>query len=374
MFRELVYMKKALLLVVCGLLLLTSCANSTNESSGVDENNMVGITDIDVTANEERIKSTDYDNFRIDDSFKVSVPKTDSLGIYQVIYTDDFDKKGELLFKKYISDYDKKNAQDIDDNSSTKIIQYDDGKTFSMVTSTGGFVLADKQYLNKVRYGDSIPFIQTDLVDTAGNTEYTIGNKSVILNELVSSCDSFISEFVSSANYPNTIKPFSFSTQTIDDGSIAGIMHCRYNYKDLPVFDIQSIYDEYTNKIAMLTPPTITFTDGDKITQFAAICGLCDYKTIQTVDKIVSPADAVALTSKKLSGYLDYELQYEELVYFPTCNENRNGIEPQNGNDAGDVITLTPYWILYFEPNWWHETFAAVNAVTGEVDFVRNVR
>lgn len=367
-------MKRTIAVIFCAALFLTSCSITSDESVNNSEESVIDVTEIKADDQEKEIKAASYDNITVSDGFKLTVPASDSLGIYEVVYSDDFDKKGELLFKKYISDYDKKNAQDIDDNSSTKIIQYDDGKTFSMVTSKGGFVLADKQYLNKVRYGDSIPFIQTDLVDTAGNTEYTIGNKSVILNELVSSCDSFISEFVSSANYPNTIKPFSFSTQTIDDGSIAGIMHCRYNYKDLPVFDIQSIYDEYTNKIAMLTPPTITFTDGDKITQFAAICGLCDYKTIQTVDKIVSPADAVALTSKKLSGYLDYELQYEELVYFPTCNENRNGIEPQNGNDAGDVITLTPYWILYFEPNWWHETFAAVNAVTGEVDFVRNVR
>lgn len=367
-------MKRCLAVILSSLILFTSCSGSFDKNGAGDKSDFVNAKEINNNNNEEEIKNSEYDNISISDNFTIAIPEYDTLGIYEVIYSDDFDSNYETLFGKYIPDYDRDKVIINDGDNNLKQIQYEDNNTFSFVTSIGGFVLGSKQCLNRVLYGDAIPFIQTNLADTNNSVEYKIGTENVSLNDLVSASNTFISDFIDSVNYPNSIKPFAFSTQTIDDGSVAGIMHCRYCYKGIPVFDLQSLHDEYSSKIAILTPPTCTFINGDEIGQFTTTCAMCDYKTLQTIDKIISPADAVEVTSKKLSGYSKYELQYEELVYFPTCNENILGIEPGNGYEPGDVITLTPYWIIYFDTAWWHETFAAVNAVTGEVDFVNNAR
>ena len=59
---------------------------------------------------------------------------------------------------------------------------------------------------------------------------------------------------------------------------------------------------------------------------------------------------------------------YDELI-----TESLDGTEPGGGNDPGDIIRLTPYWVLYDRLDWWHEVLAAVNCVTGEVDYIVNV-
>lgn len=367
-------MKKYLALIIGSLIIFTACANSSEKNKVGDMPDSVEAAEIKNNNYEEIIKDSEYDNINVSENFKLTVPEYNTLGIYQVIYTDDFDNNYESLFGKYIPDYDPDRIVINNGDNNLKQIQYEDNNTFSFVTSIGGFVVSDKQCLNRVLYGDTIPFIQTNLVDINDMPEYRIGNEKVSLKELVSASNDFISDFIGSADYPNLIKPFAFSTQTIDDGSIAGIMHCRYCYKDMPIFDIQSMHDEYSNGMAILTPPTCTFINGDEVGQFTTICAMRDHKTLQTIDRIISPSGAVDAASQKLSGYSNYELQYEELVYFPTCNENTLGIEPGNGYEPGDVITLTPYWIIYFDTNWWHETFAAINAVTGEVDFVNNAK
>lgn len=367
-------MKRIIALLLSGFITLTGCENQSDNKESISMGDLIDNKEIVNTDYEKTIKESSHDNISISDDFVLNIPKYDSLGIYEVVYANNFDSKSEELFQNYIPEYDTQKAVNNDGDNGLRQIQYNDDKTFSFITSIGGFVISDKDCLNRVLYGDAIPFIQTDLVNINNKTEYKIGTETVSLKELSSTSDAFISEFINLADYPNMIEPFAFSTQTIDDGNVAGLMHCRYCYKDIPIFDLQSMHDEYSTGIATLTPPTCTFINGNKIGQFTTTCAICDYKTIQSVDKIISPADAVDLTSKKLSGHLNYELQYEELVYFPTCNENKLGIEPGNGYEPGDVIKLTPYWIVYFNTNWWHETFAAVNAITGEVDFVNNAR
>lgn len=361
-------------LILVGLIMFTACADTPGKNKGGDMPDTVEAAEIKNNDYEKIIKDSEYDNINIGENFRLNVPDYDTLGIYQVVYTDDFDKNYESLFGRYIPDYDPEKIVINNGDNGLKQIQYEDNDMFSFVTSIGGFAVSDKQCLNRVLYGDTIPFIQTNLVGINDTAEYMIGSEKVSLKELVSASNDFISDFIASSDYPNLIEPFAFSTQTIDDGSTAGIMHCRYCYKGLPVFDLQSMHDEYSNAMAVLTPPACTFINGGEVGQFTTICAMRDHKTLQTVDRIISPVGAADAASQKLSGYSDYELQYEELVYFPTCDENIFGSENGNGYDPGDVITLTPYWIIYFDTDWWHETFAAVNAVTGEVDFVNNAK
>ena len=76
-------------------------------------------------------------------------------------------------------------------------------------------------------------------------------------------------------------------------------------------------------------------------------------------EKTANIRDIVEYLTSVMCG----EAQSEELVLMPEFTDNTQ-----------TTLRLTPYWVIWFDRSWWHETFAAVNALTGEVDFVDNSR
>ena len=78
--------------------------------------------------------------------------------------------------------------------------------------------------------------------------------------------------------------------------------------------------------------------------------------------------------SESLAEYLQLTALYEELVYMPTCTGSKNSASKMDGAEAGDILSIEPYWVIYFDLSWWKEKYAAVNAVTGEVYYVDNSR
>ena len=78
---------------------------------------------------------------------------------------------------------------------------------------------------------------------------------------------------------------------------------------------------------------------------------------------------AFETASKALAPHLDHTARFEELVLVPTVSASEEGSVDLK---QGDTFTLTPYWVIHFETDWWAEVYAAVNAVTGEVRYVSN--
>lgn len=366
-------MKKLITLLLSSILIFTACTSTAKQPESDSFCDTVSIHK-NTDNYTDSIINGNYDNFSVSDDFILSVPDCSELGIYEVTCLNNFEKNSETLFSKYIPNYDETNVVSSAEGNDFKQVIYDDENYFSLLTSLGGFVISDKDCLNRVLYGDLIKFIRTDMTGKSKTQEYEIGGVKTTLQELVTTSKEFINDFVETTHYPNKITPFSISTQKLDDGTTAATMHCRSTYKGVPIFDFQSLHNEFTNKIAELTPIIFSFINGNKIGQFAVIHTFCDYKTVKLTDRVIPPDKAVELASEKLSGYMKLELQYEELVFFPTCNENRLSDTNGNGTKPGDIIKLTPYWVLYFNINWWHETFAMVNAETGEIEFINNAK
>lgn len=227
--------------------------------------------------------------------------------------------------------------------------------------------------LNRVLFGTVIDYLSTDCFDNCKtDKQLTIGNKKVKLSDIKKSTEKCINEFAAATNYTNEIKPLSVSTQKLDDGTIAGSVNCRSCYKDMPIFDTMSTHNEYSFKIADIMGPVCSFVDGDKVGQLMVSQTYKNYKTEKKLSEIISPLWAMKAVSKKLSGCLSNEAQSEELVYMPECVGNLKQTKNGNGTYKNDIIKLTPYWVVHFDNKWWRETFAVVNAVTENVDYINN--
>ena len=377
-------MKKPVILIIAAVM-LTACAQTPRniennsrqpESSSASEPQGTGT----VTSPQSdqsyisQIKTAKLDNITVADDFMLDTGAPEDIGVYQAVLSNDFDKNSKSLFSEYFSSYSHENEVVGTSEISGRYVQYEDEKSFAVISSIGSFFISDKNCLNKVMYGTNIRYEQTDLVNSNKPVSYTIGDKTVTLENILAAGEKAISEFIRASEFPNALRPFAFSTQILDNGKTAGTLHCRNYYKGLPVFDAQPSYEQYTNKIATLAPSTVTFVDGAQVGQLASAYALSEGKKLEPAKSIISPVQAVTLTSKKLSGHMNCRLKYQELVYFPTCIGNVSQNENGNGTACGDILKLTPCWVLYFDTSWWHESLAVVNALTGEVDYVNNAR
>lgn len=366
---------------VMAAMLLCSCAAQGGKTSGVsgqeNADNAFPAEKLKTGVSEQldEIRSAGYDNITISEDFVLAVPDLDKLGVYDVVYPKNYDEGALPLLEKYIPGFDRGKVISNKPEGGVGSTRYeDDEKDFALITSIGGFVFSDRSSLNKVFYGTETGFLETVPAWGDPARELELGSSTTTLGEVVKSSEEAISGFIGAAGRNCGLEPFAFSTQRLEDGSIAGIMHCRSIYKGVPVFDTMSVGSgEYSEPIACSGLSTVTFTEGSTVGQLSVFCDYEDFKCVRKLDSLISPAEAVRLISEKLAGRISFEAVREELVYFPTCTESLDGTEPGGGNDPGDIIRLTPYWVLYDRLDWWHEVLAAVNCVTGEVEYIVNV-
>lgn len=367
-------------------LLLSSCANTPDNIK--DSSKQSGENSYQTVASKiqtsklvscendfcSKIKQQKYDNLTISDNFTLN--SVSEVGVYDVGFADEFEKNAQMLFEHYVpqNQFDSSKIVSSEDSvSSRRFSQYDTDDSFTLITSVGGFTFSDKICLNRIFYGTEIDFTSTYTFENCNLEEnLTIGDKEVTLNDMLQNSENCIDKFTKLVDYPNEIKPFSVSTQQLEDGTVVANIHCRSYYKELPVFDIVSKNSEYSFKKADLMGPICTVADGSNIGQFTVGQTYTDYKTEQQLTEIISPVWAMNAVSEKLSGYSDYDVTSEELVYMPECIGSTIGSKSGNGTYQDDIIRLTPYWVIYFDLNWWRESFAVVNAVTGDVDYINN--
>lgn len=321
----------------------------------------------------EQLRLRQYDNISFTDDFRLVIPDGSDVGVYDIVYCNDFDNERDALISGMLGEeYDKSKITTAEDPNVIRNVIYEDDKHFVSLSAVGDLAVINRECLNKVLYGTNIQYTDTAIADGSSSKGYTIGDKETTLSEISKSCEERISKFKSLTNYPFDIRPFAFSTQILDDGRTAGMMHCRSYYKGIPVFDLISLKKTYTTDIAEIPIPNCVFMDGADVGQFYS--GRCfkEYAEISRTDKLITPVEAIDKISEKLSGQLNLNAEYAELVYFPTCTESVDGSKPEPYSKSTDIIRLTPCWVLYFDTDWWHEVFAVYNCITGTVDFVTN--
>ena len=122
-------------------------------------------------------------------------------------------------------------------------------------------------------------------------------------------------------------------------------------------------------KMPALWGTYITFNAKGRIVQLNTSVDLEIKEKTKPVE-ILTPEYAFETASKALAPHIAHTARFEELVLLPTV-ENKQGnahIDLRSGN----AVSLRPYWIIHFETDWWKEVYAAVDAQTGEVDYVNN--
>ena len=340
--------------ILLALVLLTGCAKApdNNSEKGAEAEKVSELPELTEDTVKE-IETQDYDNFTFAEDFELSYNTAAKL--YQVKLYDPLAENYEAVFSHYAEGFTSENVE-----AHEETLIYDDNKVFVLKTDRGGFTVSDKDCLNKVMYGNSVDYLSTDILKSGTDKRLKIGSADVGIGELENSCLEFLTDFYAATDYPNTIEPYSVSVQTVD-GTNAATVHCRTVFEGLPLFDTMSTNTDYSFDIAELPPCVFTFIDGSEIGQFSV--GQTYEKVDEEPAEIITPLSAMNAASEKLSGFAQWEVQSEELVLMPEFTDNTQ-----------TTLRLTPYWVIWFDRSWWHETFAAVNAVTGEVDFVDNSR
>ena len=334
------------------MVLLTGCAKATDNNSekGAEAEKVSELPELTEDTVKE-IEAQDYDNFTFAEDFDLSYDTT--ARIYEVRLYDPLADNYEAVFSHYSEGFTSENVE-----AHEEALIYEDDKVFVLKTDRGGFTVSDKDCLNKVIYGNSVDYLSTDILSSAADKRLAIGSTDIGISELENSCLEFLTDFYAVADYPDIIEPYSVSMQIVD-GANAATVHCRTVFEGLPVFDTMSTKRDHSFEIAELPPCVFIFLEGSEVGQFAV--GQSFEKVSEEPADIITPLSAMNAASEKLSGFAQWEVQSEELALMPEFTDN-----------AQTTLRLTPYWVIWFDQSWWYETFAAVNAVTGEVDFVNN--
>ena len=96
-----------------------------------------------------------------------------------------------------------------------------------------------------------------------------------------------------------------------------------------------------------------------------------EVKSGEKPKEILTAEYAFETASKALAPHIDHTARFEELVLVPTVSK-ADKENPHMKMNSGESVTLKPYWVIHFETDWWKEIYAAVDAVTGEVEYVNN--
>ncbi|MBR4622575.1 MAG: hypothetical protein IKO44_03455 [Ruminococcus sp.] len=327
---------KARIMIIAAVLALSACAGKAN-SSEMEKPELAASLSEDREAVREDIINSEYDNLIFAGDFSVSYPA--SAAVYEMKPVQDMDKNADKLFACYFGEYDPSAA--VKNEYDT---QLETDERFALITPQGSICVSEKSVLNRVLFGTGINYLSTEIFDQSSSADekYKTGSEKLI------------NEVTAAVRFPNKLEPYSYSVQTLDDGTQAVTVHNRMIVGGLPVFDLVPASSDFGLEIAELTPSVCNFTDASEAKQFTVGQGFEEMSSEPC--EVMTPEAAMDLTGEKLSAYAQWEVRREELMLIPMYTDS-----------SRSTIRLSPYWVIWFCTDWWHESFAAVNAVTGEV-------
>lgn len=345
-------MKRTIWLLAAAMLLAGCSGSETSSAPGYEALPAASLSE-DPAAERDSIINGSYDNFTFADSFVLDyIP---AAAVYEVRLTDGLDKNAGALFSYYLGGgYD---DSAVHKEGSSTYAETDE--RFALITPQGSICVSEKSVLNRVIYGTGTEYLSTEVFGQSSSETLTLGRAEVSFAELESAAEAMADGVIRAAGFPNALRPFAVSVQKLEDGTVAATVHSRSLVGGLPVFDTMSLNNEYSFEIAELPPSCCIFTDGAEAKQFTV--GQAFEEISSSPCNVISPQAAMELASEKLSGYSVYQVQREELALMPKYLDS-----------GRTVLRLEPYWVIWFETGWWHETFAAVSADGSSVEFISN--
>lgn len=318
-----------------------------------------------------------YDNLKIDPDFRVianAYPMS-----YQAVVPSDYDKYADQLFSLFLPDdtqgyYKDKKQLHADENTGVRSYEYTNGKSTGFVSSNGCVSIVDNEYMNKAVYGSSSPVNETrNLLMPVTSDTMPLGTASIDLRDAQHKTAETLALLFTPVNERSKVdckfdhQLYSVSTVTEQSGETLAFVHCRQTIDGVPIFDIVSRHGQFDTMPVYSGPVAAINAKGD-VVQINNSLNF-NISSAEKLPELVTAEYAFETASKALAPHLDHTARVEELVLVPTVSASEEGSVDLK---QGDTVTLTPYWVIHFETDWWTEVYAAVNAVTGEVHYVNN--
>ena len=395
---ERVQMKKVISIILAAVM-LTACAKTPdNVKSSSAAESSVDSSQVQSSAAEKKqlsrtmteknfaactahskdiILAGSYDNLKIDENFKViagAYPHS-----YNAAVASDYDKNADVIFGRYLLDdtrgyYEDKKQLHTDADTGVQSYEYTNGKSTGFVSSNGVVSIVDNEYMNKAVYGTSIPVNETkNLLMPVNDDKLALGTASLDLRDALHKTTETLALLFTPVNERSKVdckfdhQLYSVSTVTEQSGETLAFVHCRQTVNGVPVFDTISRHGQF-DTMPVYSGPVAAFNAKGEIVQIGDKEKF-DIKSAEKPAEILTAEYAFETASRALAPHLDHTARFEELVLVPTVSASGEGSPTLR---QGDAVTLTPYWVIHFETDWWTEVYAAVNAVTGEVHYVNN--
>lgn len=378
-------MKKRIIpLFLVASLVLQSC--SFYDSSIEQDNSFKTAPISTIKQNEKQfideINKLDLKN--IDTNSLDSIGLPDSIGKYQIICVDDFQKHSEDIIKKYVpSDiYDNKKLQKDVTNMYPFGTLYDDEENHIRIhvgcegfwSYTGYDNAAVNNYLySEDDYKDSqVYYISDDFLDR----EYSSESIEYKIKNAIYSANAFSKDYYAVSG-KSIVKPF---TAEVNNDIIK--INYRITYGGVPINSITQQKKENDDINIYSCPGNFAVINNGKVHTYVTDGEFETYKTIEEYDSIIMPQDAIKLLSDTLSEYKTYSVLGMDLVYCANYIENieqKSDVNETIREKAEwatycpyDILEITPYWAIYFELNDGIEVLGLVDCKTGQVYFINN--
>ena len=332
------------------------------------------VTEVDfeksVSQSKKMILAGSYDNLTLDKSFTVIANAYPSS--CQAVVTSELYNNADRIFSAFMSDdgYDKaKVSEHISEDNGVKTLEYEGEKKRCFVSSDGNVSIVEKEYMNKAVYGTNVPVNETKIfANSSDGAEISLGDTKLKLSDIRKTAEDECKRFASAVGDNVRLSVYSVSTVTEQSGETLAFVDCRQSFGNVPVFDTVPIKGDFLQMPAM-QGTTVTINSENKAVQMNFRTGL-EIKSSEKLKEILTAEYAFEKASRELAKNIGHTARSEELVLIPTAEQSDK--ELRSDVRQGGIVTLTPYWVIHFETGWYSEIYAAVNAVTGDVQYVRN--
>ena len=350
------------------MLMLTGCSEDSSKTSDHDNEKYISGTG-DVSQSSEKIMEKEYDNIKVSPDFYVDAAKDILPACYEITVMDDMQNNSDKIFEHYFGkEYDNTKVQD---NSVAKIYESDDQIVLVKPNGTVGIWSHNKE---DIELGTGLEYKNDVLLNSKTDQPYEMSGKKLETEKIKEISVSKLKEFTDLVGFPNEIKSFCVTTRTLDSGEEIAVVKLRKLFGGIPIFDLGDTGSQLPFKLPRIWPAIVCLNSDYEPITIQSYQGFTESKKVKETDRIISPEEAMDNASESLAEYLQLTALYEELVYMPTCTGSKNSASKMDGAEAGDILSIEPYWVIYFDLSWWKEKYAAVNAVTGEVYYVDNSR
>lgn len=337
-----------------------------NDSRDTNDSEYETITLSDLAQNKQseidRIYSLNCDNFTFSDGIDFIVPEV--AGKYHIEGIEGFGTHANQLFDKYVPDdvYDARKITTDEHYVPFGPCYQDEELGLRVDTGKGGFFIyvpmgSDKENNPETEYSQYY-YINGVMPDET----VTLDGEQVKISQLWDKTSDFLEGFKECAEYDGDFIPYIAAVGKTENGENqeAEILF-RSSINGLPLNCLgkHRMYEgDVDPDIREFHTARCNYINGDEL-YYLSIQKCMQVKgTIEEYDSIISPSSAVKLLSDKLSGYSQYEVIGLELAYSQiNCKEDKS---------------VMPFWFIYFDLTPNYETFGMVNAITGEVTFVKN--